>query len=174
MNPDAASASAEGSLAFRLAMRRLAATVTIISAGARSGTRFGMTATAVSSVTADPPTLLICVNRRASIHGPIAETGRFAVNLLGTQHAGLVPVFGGRVEGEGRFAHGAWATDDTGTPYLLDAQASLCCEVREAVPYGTHTIFIGEVSTVRLAGEIAPLLYQNGALATAASFDPDD
>ena len=152
---------------FKLAMRRLAATVTIVTAG-REGWRFGMTATAVTSVTAAPPTLLICVNRSASIHDIVVETGHYCVNILGTHHAGLVAPFGGAAEGEARFGHGAWNHEGGGMPYLDDAQASLFCAVRQAVEYGSHSILIGEVLSVRLSEAIAPLLYQNGGLARSS------
>ena len=152
---------------FRLAMRRLAATVTIVTAG-REGRRFGMAATAVTSVTAAPPTLLICVNRSASIHDIIVDTGRYCVNVLGTSHAGLVSPFGGGIEGEARFGHGAWSHRDGGMPYLDDAQASLFCDLRQTVEYASHSILIGEVVSVRLSDLVSPLLYQDGGLAASS------
>lgn len=152
---------------FRLAMRRLAATVTIVTAG-REGRRFGMAATAVTSVTTAPPTLLICVNRSASIHDIIVGTGRYCVNLLGTRHAGLVGPFGGGTEGEARFGHGAWSHRDGGMPYLDDAQASLFCDLRQTVDYGSHSILIGEVMSVQLSDAVSPLLYQDGGLAASS------
>ena len=155
--------------AFKLAMRRLAATVTIVTAG-RDGQRFGIAATAVTSVTADPPTLLVCVNQGGSIHDIIAESGRYCVNILGTRHARLVNPFGGLVRGEARFGHGDWSLGADGVPYLDDAQASLFCAVRQTVAYGSHSIFIGEVQLVRLSDDIAPLLYQDGALAASRAF----
>ena len=156
---------------FKLAMRRLAATVTIVTAG-REGSRFGMTATAVTSVTAAPPTLLICVNQSASIHDIIVETGHYCINILGTHHAALVAPFGGGAGGEARFGHGAWSHRDGGVPYLDDAQASLFCALRQTVAYGSHSILIGEVQAVRLSDAIAPLLYQDGALAASRALDP--
>lgn len=157
--------------AFKLALRRLAATVTIVTAG-REGRRFGMAATAVTSVTALPPTLLICINRSASIHDIIAESGHYCVNILGIHHARLVEPFGGGAEGEARFGHGAWSHRDGGMPYLDDAQASLFCAVRQAVEYGSHSILIGEVLSVRLSDEVAPLLYQDGGLAASRALEP--
>ncbi len=115
----------------------------------------------------DAPTLLICVNRAASIHDIIVETGRYCVNILGTHHAGLVGPFGGGADGEARFGHGAWTDELGGMPYLDDAQASLFCEIRQNVPYGSHSVLIGEVMSVHLSDEIAPLLYQDGALAAS-------
>lgn len=171
MSTDTRSTENEVAAAFRLAMRRLAATVTIVTAG-RDGRRFGMAATAVTSVTAAPPTLLICINRSASIHDIIVEAGRYCINILGTHHAGLVAPFGGAAEGEARFDHGAWTHRDGGMPYLDDAQASLFCTVRRRVEHGSHSILIGEVDQVRLSDAIAPLLYQDGTLAASHPLDP--
>ena len=90
---------------FRSAMRRLASTVTIITAS-HGCSRHGMTATAVTSLTASPPSLLVCINQSASIHDPIVKSGRFCVNLLACDHDHLVPVFSGQLVGEERFASG--------------------------------------------------------------------
>jgi flavin reductase len=147
---------------FKQAMRRLAATVTIITAR-HEGQRHGMAATAVNSVTTAPPTLLICVNQNASLHRPLLASGRFAVNLLGHEHEVLVPLFSGKAAGEDRFAHGHWSEGWGGLPSLQDAQAALFCRVTSTLAYGTHTVVLGEVEEIRLHGEPRPLIYQDGA-----------
>ncbi|MDD3445191.1 MAG: flavin reductase family protein [Zavarzinia sp.] len=153
--------------AFKGAMRRLAATVTVITTGS-GGERQGMTATAVTSVTMDPPALLICVNQSASLH-PVLETGtRFCVNLLNESHGEVAGAFGGRLQGADRFNAGQWAVNDHGVPYLTDAQANLFCRVDALMLYGTHTIFVGRVEDVRLFGDIAPLIYQDGRYVKAS------
>src|SRR3954462_7103791 len=80
--------------AFRNAMRRLAATVTIVTT-ADGGRWHGMTATAVTSVSADPPALLVCVTQSASLQEPLMASGRFGVNLLRACHADLCGIFSG-------------------------------------------------------------------------------
>ena len=164
MTADTGSTRPDLKAGFKLAMRRLAATVTIVTAG-DAGRRFGMAATAVTSVTTAPPTLLICINRSASIHDIIVDAGHYCVNILGTHHAGLVSPFGGGADGEARFGHGTWSHGERGMPYLDDAQASLFCAVRRTVEHGSHSVLIGEVTAVRLSEAIAPLLYQDGGLA---------
>ncbi len=146
---------------FKGAMRRRASTVTIITASDKDG-RYGMAATAVSSVTTEPPTLLVCINRSASIHNPIAESERFCVNMLGCEHQHLVPTFSGAAKGESRFAEGEWDAGYGDLPCLDGALASVMCEVRHAVEYGSHTIFIGEVTHVRLPVSTTPLVYRDG------------
>ncbi|WP_242127384.1 flavin reductase family protein [Sphingobium sp. Sx8-8] len=148
--------------AFRGAMRRLAATVTIVTA--RQGDEwFGMTMTAVTSLSMDPPTLLICVNRKTRLHAVLAavEGASFCVNLLRPGHEEAASAFGGSVEPTARFGIGEWACED-GAPYLVDAQSNLFCDVTTAIAYGSHTIFIGAVRQVRLEGDVAPLIYGDG------------
>jgi flavin reductase (DIM6/NTAB) family NADH-FMN oxidoreductase RutF len=147
--------------AFKSAMRRLAATVTIVTGGP-AGAQTGFAATAVCSVTTDPPALLVCVNQAASLHGSLTMGSLFCVNLLHGAHAELSQVFGGRVVPEERFNFGSWDHDPDGTAYLTDAQANVFCFVDALLAYGTHSIVVGRVRHVRLHGEIAPLIYSDG------------
>ena len=147
--------------AFKAAMRRFAATVTIITVS-DADSRFGMTATAVASVSASPPAILVCVNRAASIHGNMQMGTPFCVNLLGRDHECLSLAFGGQVSTDQRFSVGSWQLDTRGRPYLTDAQANLFCVVDGKLSYGTHTIFVGRVDAIRLHGETRPLIYGDG------------
>ena len=150
---------------FRKAMRRLAATVTLISTTDASGQRHGMAATAVNSVTMDPPTLLICINHSASVHQPLIESGRFCINVLMPSHHELVGFFSGLKTGEERFKTGDWQLDDaTGLPYLHGAQCNLFCRVASVTTVGTHSVIIATVGSVQMADEVTPLLYANGRL----------
>jgi flavin reductase (DIM6/NTAB) family NADH-FMN oxidoreductase RutF len=149
---------------FKLAMRRLAATVSIISTGGPQGARYGMTATAITSVSAEPPSLLVCINRNASIHDPLHEVGRFCINVLGAGHEDHCFDFSGRTMGESRFQRGSWQSR-FGIPYLADAQATIFCDVDQKMGYGSHTIFIGRVTDCLVNGEPKPLIYVNGTFA---------
>ena len=155
---------------FKTAMRRLASTVTIVTAR-NEGLRHGMTATAVTSLTTSPPSLLVCINRSASIHDPIGRSGQFCVNLLACDHDHLVPVFSGKVTGEERFASGEWKVDETGIPCLANAQANLFCKVVGTMSHGSHSIFIGDVGKVVVFGAPSPLLYHEGALFKTIALD---
>jgi flavin reductase len=152
---------------FRQAMRQLVATVTIITAGDREN-RAGMVATAVMSVSADPPSLAIGVNRDAGVWHSIQSSGRFGVNLLGTQHAALVHPFSGQLQGEDRFTLGSWQRHTSNTPFLEDAVVTLFCRVDGLLHYGTHTLFIGAVEEIRINDKAAdPLLWRDGGFANA-------
>lgn len=162
---------------FRQAMRRLIATVTILAAGDQDG-RAGMVATAVMSVSADPPSLAIGVNRDTGVWHAIQRTHRFSVNLLANAHTGLVLPFSGQLQGEERFTLGQWATHHTHVPYLVDSVVTLFCRSEASVDYGTHTVFIGAVEDIRFSPNAdEPLLWGNGSFANAVSLEeltPED
>ena len=152
--------------AFREAMRRFATTVSIISC-ASDGRRYGMSATAVTSLSLDPPSLLVCVNKSAATHRILSRGGRFCVNVLRSFHSGLSQVFSGTFKGEDRFHLGEWHETVDGLPFLSDAQANLFCEIDRIVNHATHTIFIAGVYFVRAERDVDPLLYQDGKYAVA-------
>ena len=151
---------------FRHAMRRLATTIALVTAGRGEGWT-GMAATAVMSVTADPPTLLVAVNRTASIHPILSGSERFCVNLLADRHRDLVGIFSGKKKGYERFETGGWVEGTDGIPVLGDALASLVCRITQTLDVTTHTLFIGEVETVVNHDEISPLVWVDGTFANA-------
>lgn len=150
------------SLGLKDAMRRLASAVAVVSARSRDGGAVGMAATSVTSLSMSPPSLLVCINRQTGIHASMFIGAKFNVNLLGNQHRDVASAFGGQVARELRFSVGDWADDIQGLPALADAQAVVGCEVDRLVTYGTHTIVVGAVREVRVAGEVQPLIYQDG------------
>ncbi len=148
---------------FRAAMRRLAATVTVVTT--REGDEHhGMAATAVTSLSVDPPSLLVCVNQSASMHDIVHRRQAFCINILGQQHGPLCEAFGGKLAGAERFKVGDWAEDDGGLRYLTDAPANIFCVMEQHHRYATHTIFIGRVQRIRLADQSDPLLYYAGGI----------
>lgn len=155
---------------FLGAMRYLAAGCSIVATS--DGTeRSGLTATAICSVTAEPPRLLVCINRDVGAHAVIVDSGTLSVNVLSEAQEGLAKRFAGMVKdvrGEDRFLEGNWITGRLGAPILEGSLASFDCRVVEAVPASTHTIFICEVLDVATDGDSAPLLFFNRAFATLA------
>lgn len=146
--------------AFRAAMARFPGAVTIITTRF-AGERLGITATAVCSVTADPPSLLVCVNRATGTCHGIAETGLFNVNLLPDPSHDLAMRFAGAggATGEAKFDMGDWQEDARGLPVLADARLAFGCEVTAAVQAGTHQVFIGRIVAIH-HGEGAALVYE--------------
>jgi flavin reductase (DIM6/NTAB) family NADH-FMN oxidoreductase RutF len=155
--------------AFRQAMRRVAATVMVVATG-QAPHRSGLTATAVCSLTADPPQVLACLNASSSTCAAIREAGTFSVNMLPNHHRGLAECFSGagNLHGDQRFAMGDWADDAPGSPILTDAVAAMACELRHAWQIDTHFIIIGAVQKLWLENEALPLVYRSGQFGTWA------
>jgi flavin reductase len=158
-------------VAFRVAMRRLASTVAVITT-LDKGVRVGMTASSVCSLTVDPAALLVCVNQSASIHTCLQVGVSFCVNLLASTQRNIAAVFAGGLAGQARFAHGSWTSDDHGAPRLEGAQANISCRLDHMLSYGTHSIVIGRVSDVRIAGAVDPLIFRDGRYILAVDTVP--
>ena len=163
---------------FRIGMRRLAGHVCLITTADAVGERTGLTATAVCSVAAEPPTVLICLNRQNSSHAAIRNSGVFAVNVLAMEDQALANRFASRIVGEERFKEGTWTTLETGSPVLESALVCLDCRIAQAVDVATHGILFGTIEGMRVRQTDAkPLLYVHGSyggFATAgASLNPE-
>ena len=132
-------ASEELRASFRLAMRRFPAAVSVITSADQTR-QHGMTATAVTSLSLDPPSLIVCVNRSTLLHDIILQGRHFCVNILRKDQAELSSAFGGAVAPEARFGCGNWLMSAQGVSYLADAQANIFCRKVAAVPYSTFLI----------------------------------
>ncbi len=145
---------------FRAAMRKLAATVTLVTTR-HDGRAHGMPATAVTSLSASPPSLLVCINRSASMHGPTSRSRHFCVNMLTQEQAWLCTEFGSRAGGD-RFGVGEWRSGMHDLPYVARSAAAIFCTVEQKLDYGTHTIFIGRIDAIEMGSAADPLVYQAG------------
>lgn len=145
---------------FRQAMRRVASTVSVITICVE-GQPMGITATAMSSLAIDPPSLLVCINRSAFMHGRMTDVSHFGVNVLHRDQEHMARMFADASLRELRFASG-WHLDAAGPPRLPDAQASLLCRRIDHHVFGTHSIFIGVVEDVIVRSEVEPLVYLDG------------
>jgi flavin reductase (NADH)/cob(II)yrinic acid a,c-diamide reductase len=153
---------------FKAGMRQLPGAVCVVGA-AHEGARRGLTLTAICSVSIDPPSLLVCVNRNASAHDLIALSGCFAVNQLSTEHMAEARVFSGQcgIDGDLRFAAERWGVLKTGAPVLNDAVAVFGCQVIDSVATKTHTVFVASVVAARLDPSREPLIYLRSRYAKA-------
>jgi flavin reductase (DIM6/NTAB) family NADH-FMN oxidoreductase RutF len=155
---------------FRAALRQLAGAVSVITA--RHGEqRSGLVATSVTGLSADPATLLVCVNQGSSTFPLIRDAGVFAVNVLPARHQDLAERFSGRHghKGDARYEGVRWSTLETGAPILSDALVALDCEVEEIVPRHSHGIVIGRIrATATRPGEASLLYWQGGYRALLA------
>lgn len=144
---------------FKETMAHWASGVTVVTAQVE-GKPIGITASSLSSVSVNPPQVLICVGNTLYTHHAIQESGAFAVNILasnqlewGMRFAGMLP------EGEGRFHDIEYTVGATGSPLLPGVLGWLDCRLRHAYDAGDHTIFVGEVVGGGVGEGEAPLLY---------------
>lgn len=142
-------------------MGSFAAGVTVITTVTPEGRLVGLTATAFSSLSLDPPLCLVCVDRRGGSHDALAVSGKFAVNMLAADQVELSNRFASRTED--KFASVPYALGEaTGCPLLEGVIASAECVVTEVLPGGDHSIFIGALLKVT-SHEGAPLVYFRAA-----------
>ncbi len=148
---------------FKEGMRQLTAGVSIVTT-AIGVERCGLTAIAVCSLSAEPPTLLACVNREAGAHDPTLQSRVFCANVLATQHLDLARLFANsQITAAERFESGDWGTLETGAPVLMDSLASFDCILGQTMRADTHTVLTGRVQAARCDEKLEPLLYSRGA-----------
>ena len=147
---------------FRQGMSNLGAAVNVITTDGIAG-QAGFTASAVCSVTDSPPTLLVCLNRSASVFDTFKCNKSLCVNTLANHQRQLSNVFGGKTPMPERFAQGQWTTLKTLAPVLLDALVSFDCEVVQSMSVGSHDVLICEVKAIQQNEGQNALLYFNRA-----------
>jgi flavin reductase (DIM6/NTAB) family NADH-FMN oxidoreductase RutF len=147
---------------FKSALQLWASGVTVVTTQSEKFGVQGMTVSAFSSVSVNPPQVLVCINDAADTGEGIAESQCFAVNVLTVEQQDTSNQFAGGTNQQQRFANADWSVGITGAPLLNNSLMSLDCTVVEKIRGGTHWIIIGEVqASVCRSGE--PLLYYRGA-----------
>ncbi len=149
--------------AFRDALRHFPSGVTIVTIKSAQGDLpHGLTVSAFSSISPEPPLIMIAIDHRTSGRDLLEEEGvAFAVNILPQDKSELSNRFAW-IKDEDRFAVGDWGTAVSGAPILKDAVAWLDCTMYAKYEAGTHTIYIGEVQASDVPQpDAAPLIYWN-------------
>lgn len=148
---------------FKMAMRHLAGAVSVITVGSWEE-RSGFTATSVSSLSADVPSVIVCVNRTSSSWPILERRQRFCVNVLAQDQQHIAQSFAGQNgrQGVARYADADWHELSTGTPALKDALTVLDCVLERAVHHHSHAILIGHVCAMTVRSGARPLLYWQG------------
>ncbi len=144
---------------FLEGMSKAATSVTVVTTDGVAG-KAGVTVSAMCSVSADPPALLICVHHLSAAAEIIEKNGVFCVNLLSAEQSGISDTFAGRMktaDGD-KFSCADWALNATGTPRLEGALAAFDCRVADVRRFGSHVIFTGEVSGIAQEDGL-PLIY---------------
>ncbi|TYC56462.1 flavin reductase [Rhodobacterales bacterium] len=165
MSPSPSGPNDEGRLtldppSFREAMSRIAAAVHVVTTDGPAG-RMGATVSAACSVSDEPASILICLNRQSRIHAAVLSNRCFCLNTLGDDHESISDAFAGRdkLEMIDRFAKGDWTTLATGCPALDNARLNVDCEVYSVTEMGTHSIIVGTVTDLRMTSPGKSLLY---------------
>jgi len=156
--------------AYRDAMARLGAAVNVITSDGAAG-RCGFTASSVCSVTDDPPTLLVCLNRTSRNNERFKRNGVLCVNVLAARHEALSAAFSGPLDSAARFAAARWTVLSTGAPVLEDAGVAFDCRIAQVTEIGTHSVLFCEVEAIRTGQVEEALIYLGRAyhhLATPA------
>ena len=144
-------------------MSRVAATVNVVTTNGTAG-RGGITVSAMTSVAAEPPTLLICIHDDSPTCDMIKSNRSFCVNVLKDGQAELSDAFAGRLpfDEEEFLKSDRWTTSESGSLILIDALVSFDCVVTQYMQVGTHTVFFGQILMSAYA-EGSPLIYVNRA-----------
>ena len=143
---------------FRDGMASLPGAVNIVTTEGPQG-QAGFTATAVCSVSDTPPTLLVCLNRGASVHKVFSTSTHLVINTLTPEQQHLSNLFGGKASMTERFASAQWETLVTGSPVLKGAAVSFDCKITQLLSVATHDVIFCEVVAIKQQEQAAALLY---------------
>ena len=145
---------------FRLAMRRYIYSVSIMSNKDDNGNSNAITVSSVTSISMEPPSLLICINKSSRIHDTLQIGSKFCINLLKKDQEELSNICSDEESYEERFNNENWDTKEI--PFLSNAQANIFCKVDKLTSYHTHTIVVGLVENANHTNEISTLTYVDG------------
>ncbi|NKQ52288.1 flavin reductase family protein [Amycolatopsis sp. K13G38] len=150
---------------FRRVAGHFATGVTVVTAR-HEGADYGITLSAMSSLSVDPPMMLICVNRAAPSHEAIKGSGVFVAHVLGRHQRRLAGQFA-RPSAD-KFAGVECTRSEAGPLVIARTLAHFVCRVAHTVPAGTHTVFLSDVVSARAATELEPLVYYRGGFGRLA------
>jgi flavin reductase (DIM6/NTAB) family NADH-FMN oxidoreductase RutF len=143
---------------FRSTLGKFATGVTVVTAES-SAARRGMTANAFSSLSLDPPLVLVCVDNKASFLGVIRDAKKFAINFLAEDQKSTSDWFAGKGrDAEDQFADISHEKGENGAPVLTGTIATLECEIHEDIPGGDHAIIVGRVTHIVAEEDVRPPL----------------
>ncbi|MBY5377293.1 flavin reductase family protein [Rhizobium leguminosarum] len=149
--------------ALKSAMRQLASGVAVVTTS-HCDAWHGMTATSLTSLSMEPPSMLVCINREATIHSPLMEAGTICVNLLSSAQEDVCALFASKSRRQERFKDGSWQSGPMQLPYHPEARASIFCTIDAVHVFGTHSVFFAKVHHVKYArsNHSAPMIYLDG------------
>jgi flavin reductase len=158
---------------FKASMRRLAAGVCVVTT--RDGEAMaGLVATSVSSLSIDPPALVICINRASATHDVFMRAGILCVNILGAADGAFARQFANADARKAAFESREWDRLVTGAPALIGAEANVDCRIEGEFPFHSHTILVANAVAIRVGeGAPDPLVYLDGGFTSVVPRDGD-
>lgn len=148
---------------FRTAMRNYIYSVSVMSMRDTDGTPYAITVSSVTSISMEPPSLLVCINKSARVHDSIKEGSDLCINLLTKDQEEISNICSSESQFDKRFDDKNW--DKQGIPYLANAQANIFCKVDKLISYHTHSIVIAHVLDANSKESMNTLVYANGKYA---------
>ncbi|MDI3324510.1 flavin reductase family protein [Pontibacterium granulatum] len=148
---------------FLNAMSRRVSSVNLVVTDGPGG-RFGLTVTCMNSITADPPMVMIGINRKSPLCDAVGENGSFTVNLLSTEQKHLADSFAGMGPDHARydFSQAKWHREHNNTLILSDSAAAVACELVSFHDVGSHRLFMGRVVSAKQGGSPALCYSERG------------
>ncbi|MEM7414238.1 MAG: flavin reductase family protein [Gemmatimonadota bacterium] len=157
----------DGTPTLRQVMGSYPTGVTIVSALDSDGEPFGLTVNSFTSLSLDPPLVLVCVGHTSRSHDRLVTGQHFSVNMLASDQGDVAMRFA-KDPSEGRFDRVEWSPAESGSPFFRGATAALDCSVHSVLDGGDHSILVGRVDGVALTDRPA-LIYHRGRF---SSTDP--
>lgn len=152
---------------FKAIMGKFAAGVTVVTTVDGDGKLWGLTATAFTALSMEPPLCLVCIDKNTASHGPLSASRKYAVNILSDKQEDVSNTFASRRDDKfEQVKHEAGSA--TGCPVFPEALGVMECEVTEILPGGDHDIFVGEIKSVQVS-DGNPLVYWGGAYGDVTS-----
>ena len=145
---------------FLNAMRFLASSVSVVAAKDSNGKLYAMTASSVTSLTVEPPAILVCVNKGASIHDVLTPGSDLCINILSKDQQDISNLCSSKDSESQRFTNDHWNPEET--PFLKDAQSNIFSQVDEVIGYNSHSIIIAKVLHAQSADSFDGLIYADG------------
>jgi flavin reductase (DIM6/NTAB) family NADH-FMN oxidoreductase RutF len=145
---------------FRRTMGHFASGVTVVTTRQRDGQLCGLTVSSFTSLSLNPPLILVCIDLRGTTHSALRAADRFAVNILSETQADVSQRFA--MHDVEKFPAGSYRLSDHGIPLLEGVLAQIECRITQQLPGGDHTIFVGEVEHSTLFDGRPLLYYRSG------------
>ena len=145
---------------FKIGMRKYIYSVSVISNTQSNGRKNAITVSSVTSISINPPSIIVCINKKSSIHEGLVLNSKFCINLVNEQQRDIAEICSDPNRINERFKDIEWIGDKP--PIMMNALVNIICKVDKIVEYKTHSIVIGLVQKIKNSEHKNPLMYQEG------------